>query len=90
MQEQQGAQLTLAAFFAGMAIGQLVHGPLADRLGRRPPLLAGLALYVAASMACALAPGNDALIAARFVQALAGEADGIGGAGDPPRAGAGP
>lgn len=68
----EGAQLTLAAFFAGMALGQLVHGPLADRLGRRPPLLAGLALYVLASIACALAPGNDALVAARFVQALAG------------------
>ena len=68
----EGAQLTLAAFFAGMALGQLVHGPLADRLGRRPPLLAGLALYVLASIACALAPDNAALIAARFVQALAG------------------
>jgi DHA1 family bicyclomycin/chloramphenicol resistance-like MFS transporter len=68
----EGAQLTLAAFFAGMALGQLVHGPLADRFGRRPPLLAGLALYVLASVACALAPGNDALVAARFVQALTG------------------
>ena len=68
----EGAQLTLAAFFAGMAIGQLAHGPLADRLGRRPPLLAGLALYVLASVACALAPAMEALIAARFLQALAG------------------
>jgi DHA1 family bicyclomycin/chloramphenicol resistance-like MFS transporter len=66
----QGAQATLAAFFLGMAAGQLVHGPLADRYGRRRPLFAGLALYTLASMACALATDMGWLIALRLLQAL--------------------
>src|SRR5512138_2628130 len=49
-------QLTLSAYLAGIAAGQLLHGPLSDRLGRRPPLLGGLALYVLASVGGALAP----------------------------------
>ncbi|WP_425995756.1 multidrug effflux MFS transporter [Caulobacter sp. DWR1-3-2b1] len=65
-------QATLAAFFAGMAIGQVVYGPASDRLGRRGPILFGVGLYVVASIACALAPTIEALIAARFVQALGG------------------
>lgn len=66
----EGAQLTLAAFFLGMAAGQLLHGPLADRYGRRRPLFAALLLYTAASAACALATANDALVALRLLQAL--------------------
>jgi DHA1 family bicyclomycin/chloramphenicol resistance-like MFS transporter len=62
----------LAAFFAGMAIGQFVYGPLSDRLGRRGPLLTGIGVYIIASLACALAPSIHALIGARFVQALGG------------------
>lgn len=65
-------QATLAAFFAGMAIGQFVYGPLSDRLGRRGPLLTGIGVYIIASLACALAPNIHALIGARFVQALGG------------------
>jgi len=65
-------QTTLAAFFAGMAVGQFVYGPLSDRLGRRGPLLTGIGVYVVASLACALAPSIHALIGARFVQALGG------------------
>jgi DHA1 family bicyclomycin/chloramphenicol resistance-like MFS transporter len=65
-------QATLAAFFAGMAIGQFVYGPLSDRLGRRGPLLTGIGVYIVASLACALAPSIHALIGARFVQALGG------------------
>ncbi|HET8538910.1 MAG TPA: multidrug effflux MFS transporter [Anaeromyxobacter sp.] len=61
-------QLTLAAYLAGIAAGQLLHGPLSDRLGRRPPLLAGLALYTLASLAGALAPSLEVLWAARFAQ----------------------
>ncbi len=63
-------QLALTAYVAGIALGQLVHGPLSDRLGRRPPLLAGLTLYTAAAVACALAPGLPSLVAARFAQGL--------------------
>ncbi len=55
-----------------MAAGQLLHGPLADRFGRRPPLFAGLVGFTLASLCCALAPDNTALTAARFLQAFAG------------------
>lgn len=64
------AQLTLSVFMAGFAVAQLVYGPLSDRFGRRSVLLGGLGLYVLASLLCALAPRIEALIAARFLQAL--------------------
>lgn len=66
------AQQTLPAFFAGFAIGQLVAGPVLDRLGRRGPLLASLALFVAGSIGCALAPSLEMLLVCRFLQALGG------------------
>lgn len=61
-------QLTLSLAFFGGAIGQLFYGPLSDRFGRRPLLIAGLALYVAASAACMFAESIEQLIAARFLQ----------------------
>ncbi|MEV6443560.1 multidrug effflux MFS transporter [Amycolatopsis sp. NPDC051716] len=69
-------QLTLSAFIVGLALGQLVLGPLSDALGRRRPLLAGLALYVVGSVLCAVSPDAWPLVAARFVQSL-GAAAGI-------------
>jgi DHA1 family bicyclomycin/chloramphenicol resistance-like MFS transporter len=65
------AQLTMSAFLAGMAIGQLGFGPLSDRVGRRPPLIAGTFLYTAVSLALVFAPSMAALTFGRFVQGLA-------------------
>jgi DHA1 family bicyclomycin/chloramphenicol resistance-like MFS transporter len=64
------AQLTMSAFLAGMAIGQLGFGPLSDRIGRRPPLLAGTLLYTLVSLALAFAPSIEMLAFGRFVQGL--------------------
>ncbi|MCC6073745.1 multidrug effflux MFS transporter [Pseudomonas sp. GCM10022188] len=65
-------QLSLAAYFVGLAAGQLLYGPLADRFGRRRPLQFGIALFALASLACSLAPSLEWLVVARFVQALGG------------------
>lgn len=65
-------QLSLTAYLIGIAIGQLLYGPLLDRFGRKNPLYAGLAIYVLASIGCAFADSISALIVMRFVQALGG------------------
>ncbi len=65
-------QLTISAYLIGFAFGQILYGPISDRHGRKPVLLAAIALYCAASLACALAPSIELLIAARFAQALGG------------------
>ena len=70
--DEKHIQLTLAAYFLGLSIGQLAYGPVADRFGRRIPLLVGIALFTLASLACAFAPNLEWLIGARFVQALGG------------------
>ncbi len=61
---------TLASFFLGFALGQALFGPLADRFGRKPPLLWGIGIYVLTCVACAFAPSVGALVALRFVQAV--------------------
>ncbi|HEY2060080.1 Bcr/CflA family multidrug efflux MFS transporter [Amycolatopsis sp. NBC_01480] len=63
-------QLTLTAFIVGLAVGQVVAGPLSDAYGRRVPLLIGLALYVVGSVAAAVSPDITLLIVARAVQAM--------------------
>jgi len=65
-------QATLSIFFIGLALGQAIYGPLADRYGRRRPLLIGLAIYVAASLLAPFGRTIDSLIALRLVQALGG------------------
>jgi DHA1 family bicyclomycin/chloramphenicol resistance-like MFS transporter len=69
---QDVVELTLSLYLVGVAAGQLMYGPMSDRFGRRPVLLAGLGLYVVASAACALAPGIGLLIVARIAQAMGG------------------
>ncbi|MCS3472844.1 DHA1 family bicyclomycin/chloramphenicol resistance-like MFS transporter [Pseudomonas sp. JUb42] len=70
--DEKHVQLTLASYFLGLSLGQLAYGPVADRFGRRVPLLVGVTLFTLASLGCAFAPNLDWLIAARFVQALGG------------------
>lgn len=67
-------QLTLTACLAGMALGQLVVGPMSDKWGRRRPLLTGLAVYILATALCAVAPNVESLVAFRLLQGLAGAA----------------
>ncbi len=67
-------QLTLTACLAGMALGQLVVGPMSDKWGRRRPLLIGMIVYVVATAFCALAPTAGLLIGFRLLQGLAGAA----------------
>ena len=67
-------QLTLTTFLVGLALGQLVFGPLSDRYGRRPLLLIGTAACAVFSAGAALAPSIELLAAARFVQGFAGAA----------------
>ncbi len=66
---------TMAAYFAGLALGQLFYGPAGDRFGRKLPLYVGLTLFVLASAGCAAARTVPALIGLRFVQALGGCAE---------------
>ena len=63
-------QLTLSSFFIAFASGQILYGPLADRYGRKPPVYAGLGLFVLASIGCAFAQEVEQLIFLRFLQAL--------------------
>ena len=68
------AQLSITACLVGLAVGQLVAGPMSDRLGRRRPLMIGLVVYLLASVACALAPNVTVLVVLRLIQGLAGAA----------------
>ncbi|HLM58452.1 MAG TPA: MFS transporter [Pyrinomonadaceae bacterium] len=63
-------QLTLSVFLAGFALGQVFCGPLSDRFGRRPVLVAGLALFTVAGFVCAASTSLHMLVAFRFVQGM--------------------
>jgi DHA1 family bicyclomycin/chloramphenicol resistance-like MFS transporter len=65
-------QLTISSYLIGFAVGQMLYGPISDRHGRRPVLLAALALYVASTLVCAVTQSVDPLIGARFLQGIAG------------------
>jgi DHA1 family bicyclomycin/chloramphenicol resistance-like MFS transporter len=69
--DENRRQLVITLYLAGFAAGQLLYGPLSDRFGRKPVLLAGLAFYAAASLVCLLADSFELLIAARAVQGFA-------------------
>src|ERR1700733_9915780 len=66
------AQMTVSLYMVGLLCSQIIMGPLSDRFGRRPVLLAGLGLMVVASVGCIFAGTLPQLIAARFLQALGG------------------
>jgi DHA1 family bicyclomycin/chloramphenicol resistance-like MFS transporter len=68
------AQVTLAAWFIGLAVGQITQGSLSDRFGRRGPLIVGLLIYALANAGCALAPDLPTLSALRFAAAFGGSA----------------
>jgi len=65
-------QLTMSAFFIAVAVSQLFWGPLSDQFGRRPVIIAGMALFVLGSFLCLVAPTLEMLIAARVLQAAGG------------------
>ncbi len=67
-------QLTMTALLLGLAVGQLVGGPISDATGRRRPALTGIGLFVAASLLCAIAPAIWVLIPLRFLQGASGAA----------------
>jgi DHA1 family bicyclomycin/chloramphenicol resistance-like MFS transporter len=66
------AQLTLSFYIAGLALGQLVYGPVSDHFGRRPVLIVGMAVYAIAGLVALLSPTITTLIGARLLQALGG------------------
>jgi DHA1 family bicyclomycin/chloramphenicol resistance-like MFS transporter len=70
--DASAVQLTLSAYLVGFAFGQVIYGPASDHYGRKPVLLVALAVFCAASLACAAAPNIETLIAARALQALGG------------------
>jgi len=69
---QAEISLSVSGYFVGLACGQLFYGPLLDRFGRKPPLYAGLSLFVLASVGCATARSPEVFIAFRLLQAIGG------------------
>nr|WP_255774898.1 multidrug effflux MFS transporter [Halomonas alkalisoli] len=67
-------QLTLSLYMAGFAMAQIFCGPISDRFGRKPVMVAGFSLFLLASLLCAFAPSIEWLLVGRFLQALGGAA----------------
>lgn len=70
--QEQKVTFTLTSYFIGIAIGQLLYGPIVDKYGRKKPLLFGLVMYVVAALGCAFSTSIEMMIWMRFVQALGG------------------
>jgi DHA1 family bicyclomycin/chloramphenicol resistance-like MFS transporter len=70
MTDAEAIQLTLSVYMVGFAISQTIFGPVSDRFGRRPAIVAGTVVYLVASVACALAANVEQLIAFRLVQSI--------------------
>lgn len=70
LSDSNRAQFTISLIFAGMAVGQLIAGPLSDALGRKPILFAGISLYFVGSLLCYFAPSFEMLLIGRLVQGL--------------------
>lgn len=68
--EEQQVAFTLTSYFFGIAVGQLIYGPIVDKYGRKKPLLVGLSIYIIASLGCAIAFNLESLIAMRLLQAI--------------------
>ena len=75
--DMHAVQLSLTVFFLSFALSQVLYGPASDIFGRKPPLYAGIALFVAGSIGCALARDIGTLLAFRFVQGLGGGAPNV-------------
>ncbi len=71
---QAEIQFSLSVFFFGLALGQLMHGPLSDILGRKPVLIGGFTLYLLTSVLCAVTDSIEIMLLGRFLQALGGSA----------------
>jgi DHA1 family bicyclomycin/chloramphenicol resistance-like MFS transporter len=67
---EQGVELTMATYLIGLSLGQLFYGPISDRVGRKPPIYAGFALYIVGSFGCMLADSMSMLMTMRVLQAL--------------------
>ena len=75
--DMHAVQLSLTVFFLSFALSQVLYGPASDMFGRKPPLYAGIAMFVAGSIGCALARDIGTLLAFRFVQGLGGGAPNV-------------
>ena len=69
--EREAVQLTLTMFMLGIAVGQLVHGPISDRFGRKPAIISGLLVTSVATAGCALSTSIETLSVFRFVHGFA-------------------